>query len=114
MKYQTESLNGGQILRLEGDLIIENAGELKDIFVNLLKCEQPIALKLDGVETAHVACLQVICSSHRTFWTSGLSLKLEGYLPPLFSKVIEESGFSRDKGCSIDSSHTCIFAAGGK
>ncbi len=113
MTYQIDNHNGRQLLRLEGNLDIESAGELKELFVNLLESVQHLDLQLDGVKTAHVACLQVMCSAHETFWALGRSLTMKGKLPPEYNKIIEESGFFRGKGCPRDTTHTCLFAKGG-
>jgi anti-anti-sigma regulatory factor len=114
MKYQTDEQNGRQVLRLEGDLGIEQAGELREIFIREMGTQGPLNLNLDGVETAHVACLQILCSAHRTFWTVGQGLTLEGSLPPLFNQTLEDAGFDREKGCPLDPNQTCLFASGGK
>jgi anti-anti-sigma regulatory factor len=114
MKYQTDEENGRQVLRLEGDLGIEQAGELREIFIREMEIQGPLNLNLDGVKTAHVACLQILCSAHRTFWTSGQGLTLDGPLPPLFNQALEDAGFDREKGCPLDSTQTCLFASGGK
>jgi ABC-type transporter Mla MlaB component len=114
MKHQTDEENGRQVLRLEGDLGIEQAGELRELFVRQLVNLGPLKLNLDKVETAHVTCLQILCSAHRTFWGSGRSLTLDGSLPPRFSQALDDAGFNREKGCPLDSSRTCLFASGGE
>jgi anti-anti-sigma regulatory factor len=102
------------MLRLEGDLGIEQAAELRELFIQQFEKKTPLNLNLDGVESAHVASLQILCSAHRTFWTNRLPLILEGALPPMFNNVLEEAGFDREKGCPLDASRTCLFASGGR
>ena len=114
MKFRTDNLGDKQVLYLEGDLAIEGANELRELLVRHLESSQHLALNLNGVETAHVACLQILCSAHRTFWGLGRVLTLEGPLPPQFKTVLEDTGFDRDRGCPLDGSHTCLFASGGK
>jgi anti-anti-sigma regulatory factor len=114
MKHHLDERDGRQVLHLEGDLGIDQAGKLKELFIQQMEKKAPLVLNLDGVETAHVAALQILCSAHRTFWSSSQSLTLEGGIPSIFNHVLEEAGFDREKGCPLDTSRTCLFASGGK
>jgi len=114
MKHQTSEQDGQQVLHLEGDLSIEQAVELRELFLQQMGNKTPLKVNLDGVESAHVACLQILCSAHRTFWSNGQSLTLEGAIPLMFKQVLEEAGFDREKGCPLDASRTCLFASGGR
>ena len=113
MNMNTSEMNGSILVTLEGDLGIEQAGEIKDLFLSLFRGNKPLTLGLDRVESAHVAVLQILCSAHRSFRNSEMSLTLKGPLPPRFRVIIEEAGFGRERGCPLDSNQTCLFATGG-
>ena len=113
MNMNTSEMNGSILVTLEGDLGIEQAGELKELFLRLSQENKPLILDLDRMENAHIACLQILCSAHRTFWNSEIALTLQAPQPPRFNEILDRAGFSREKGCPLDRSRTCLFASGG-
>ena len=113
MNIHTNLMAGKMEVNLEGNLSIERSEELRQFFLGRFKDSDPLVLNLDGVESVHVSCLQILCSAHRSFWALDRSLTLKGKIPKGFKRGLEEAGFDRERGCPLDRSQTCLFALGG-
>jgi anti-anti-sigma regulatory factor len=114
MNYQIMGEPGDQsVLRLEGDLTILTARELKDAIMQSQKSGRHLALNLEKVIGADVSCLQVFCSAHRTLAKSNRRLTFDGPLPETFVRIVRQAGFNRERGCALDVHHTCLWCTGG-
>lgn len=113
MEFKLDDTGSQGVLHLEGDLTIERAGTLKDGLVQALEKAKQVILEIEKVREMDVACLQVLCSAHRTYIKSGQSLSFSGPLSEEFIKSMEKAGFDRERGCPLDRSTTCLFVIGG-
>jgi anti-anti-sigma regulatory factor len=108
MNDEKEQIN----LVLTGDLKIEQAQALRDTLLQAWEEDKNVILNIDQVNDVDVACLQVFCAAHRTFLKSGSRLIFNGPLPSLFQSSVEEAGFGRERGCTLNRTKTCLWAHG--
>ncbi|MEW6669064.1 MAG: STAS domain-containing protein [Thermodesulfobacteriota bacterium] len=101
------------VLMLEGDLTIQNARELREAVLRAQETAASLSLNLEKVTAADVSCLQVLCSAHRTLVKSRRRMSLLKPLPAPFVRSVQEAGFERERGCALDSHHTCLWCIGG-
>ena len=92
-------------LVLDGDLIVDHAEELKNIFLDILETADSLSLNLEGVNKADLFGLQVLCSAHRSFLKAGKELHLAGKHPAAFREAILAAGYDRTFACCLD--RTC-------
>ena len=99
-------------LALKGEMTIQHAASLKTM---LLKAAEDGGLALDcsSVTEIDVAGLQLLCSAHRTFTKWGKGFSLAGEKPAPFKQTVRESGYAREKGCSLDRDGSCVWVMGG-
>jgi anti-anti-sigma factor len=112
MKKKQGKSDGG-ILRLEGELNIQHAGELKETFLKAFTETEHLSLDLEGVTAVDIACLQVLCSAHKTFLASNKELKTIGRTAAPFERAVDDSGYRRKMGCHADPDQNCLWVIGG-
>ncbi len=100
-------------LRLEGELNIQDAGRLPATLIKALAETEELSLDLGGVTGIDVACMQVLCSAHKTFSGVDKELKIIGQPAVSFERAVDESGFRRKTGCHSDPDRNCLWVIGG-
>ncbi|MBI5057935.1 MAG: STAS domain-containing protein [Nitrospirae bacterium] len=96
-------------LIISGEMTIECAAALKDALARSFEGAESVFVDLKNVESADLACLQLLCSAHRTSLISKKSFALTPGYPEIFKKVVKETGYSRNFGCSIESEKSCLW-----
>ena len=99
------------ILKLKGELSICGVRELKEALVNALGTADHVIVDVKDVIDIDMACLQVLCSAHRTAVTMGKRFALTQALTSEFSNKALQCGFARHVGCAVDSQKNCIWVA---
>jgi anti-anti-sigma regulatory factor len=112
MKKKQKKPDSG-ILRLEGELTIQHAGQIKEKLLRVFPETDGLSLDLEGVTKADVACLQVLCAAHRTFLASNKELKTIGRVAEPFERAVNESGYRRTMGCHANPERNCLWVIGG-
>ena len=92
-----------------GDLSIQQAAEFKDTLIKALASSDHIILKLSECTGIDLSCIQLICAAHRTALNMNKVIELGDTLPDIVAKVVESAGYFRDKGCSLNVNHTCLW-----
>ncbi len=103
MEMTVETTGNTQKLRLEGDLTIEHAGELKNALSEASDLKQNVRICLERVASADVAVLQLICSAHRAFEAENRLISFEGEPSESFMRTALDAGFVK---------YSCGFAKG--
>lgn len=100
------------VLTLTDDLTIEQAQELK---TTLLECKDKgnqVGVKLDKVTGIDLACLQVLCSAHRTFDSENKVLSLCAEGSEAFRQSVQRSGFVGSRACDLNPGTACLWGRG--
>jgi anti-anti-sigma regulatory factor len=92
-----------------GEVTIQNISEFKQHLLRLQEAADDLALNIEGIGQADVACLQMICCAHRTWLQMNKRLTIEGSIPAEFAKILKESGYCRKGGCRLYSNHPCLW-----
>jgi anti-anti-sigma regulatory factor len=103
--------DGESVVICEGALTIQHAGEVRAALVAALNEADAVRLSVEHVTTADLAGLQLLCSAHRTALKQGKHLSYEGALSTRVARVMEEAGFARPHGCSLDQVKGCMRMA---
>ncbi|MHB9098462.1 MAG: STAS domain-containing protein [Syntrophales bacterium] len=112
MEFLKEHSGTGTV-RLEGDLNIQDAGRLRETFVRAFSETEALSVNLDGVTSIDIACMQVLCSAHKTFTTANKFFAIRGCVAPSFERSVMDAGYARTAGCPADLHHTCLWVIGG-
>jgi anti-anti-sigma factor len=101
-----------KVITLNGEMTIQNAEKIKKVLHGALVGNDRLQLDLEGVSAVDLTGLQLICAAHIS------SIKLEKQFIVNFSvnepikTIVQDAGFIRHIGCSLDISKTCVWAGG--
>jgi len=99
---------------LAGEMTIQYAGRLREVLLKAFAEREELSLDLEGITEADVACLQVLCTAHKTFLTSNKALKTIGQTAAPFEQAVNDSGYRRKMGCHADPDRNCLWVTGGR
>lgn len=89
---QREALN---VIRLQGEVDITSAAELKKILLQALTSGKPLQLELEAATDADIATLQLLWAAERDVRRTGLRFTRIGQLPETIAKVATDAGFEQ-------------------
>ncbi len=101
-------LNGDiGILHMEGDLTVHRADEIKAALTSALNSVDHVVLEIKNSSDIDMACLQLLCSVHRTAISMGKKIELSEHCPQPLRDVSALAGFLRRIGCIDDCLWKC-------
>jgi anti-anti-sigma regulatory factor len=96
-------------IHLEGDLTLPNAADLKNILIKALINADAVTIRFGAVQDLDLSCLQLLCSAHRSAVRLKKKIQFEGSLPKILEETADAAGYSRLKGCQLDSEKSCLW-----
>jgi len=99
-------------LRLDGELTVQRASELKGVLLDAQEGVERLFLNLEGVTGADVSGLQLLCSAHRSAVKSNKCLSVTDKASAPFVKAVRDAGYEREQGCPFDPGQTCLWRRG--
>ena len=109
MSAHVEVADKKSVITLDGDLTLGHAGEIKRALEQALNGSDAVLVKFGSVKSVDLAALQLLCSAHRTATGRQKTLTCVGSPPDGYWKFMDEAGYARTTGCSLDSTNTCIW-----
>ncbi len=109
MEYMVEDRSGVRTLHLTGNLTISRADDMRSAISESLKDADYIEIDLSSVEEADLACLQLLCSAHRTSKHLGKSFGFSDSLADSFKHAVRSAGYARSGGCALDTGNECLW-----
>lgn len=103
---------GKAYIRPRGNLSITEAAELKSALAHSIDNMESIEINLDDIESIDLACLQLLCSAHRTAANKGKTMAIKQPPPSLFSEAQKIAGFRYGKPCRLVSTNDCLWVGG--
>lgn len=101
------------ILKVEGVLSIQDASALRDCLLKALGLAESLLIDLSGSEAIDLACLQVLCSAHKTYSLAHKGIRMAGELSGGVVRSLFAIALSAE-GCDRVSHGPCLWATGGK
>jgi ABC-type transporter Mla MlaB component len=98
-------------LILAGDLTVHRMIEVQRELKKHISRAKILRLDISAAADMDLSFLQLLCSAHRTAVGLGRSLELTGGLPEIFSKTVNDGGFVRHIGCTLNCNGSCIWSA---
>jgi anti-anti-sigma regulatory factor len=98
------------VLRLAGEVTVQQAEELKENLMQALGKVENIYVDISSVSVADLSFLQLVCAAHRTAVTMQKGFHLSEPIPQHFRHLAEAAGFKRHTSCRLDATKTCIWA----
>jgi anti-anti-sigma regulatory factor len=104
--YELKSDGDKGVMALKGELGIEDAGGLKDGFLDAMEKHAELSVDLSEVESCNVAVLQLLLSVQRGLQAKGSELGCEGEV----SEAVKES--ARAAGLLLGMHDNCFWRRG--
>lgn len=111
MSSTEKTADGRHVITLDGDLTLQNAEELRSLFVKALVEADLVAVRFGDVREADLSLLQLLCSAHRSAVRLKKQVRLEGAFPKVFLDRADAAGFTRLKGCKPENKKSCFWIA---
>ena len=102
------------ILSFEGDLTILQAQETHRILFEAILEVNSLLIDLQNVGEADVSLIQLLCSAHRECFLSGKTIFIENGDNESISRLLEKSGYCKQRGCLSGAKESCLWQAGSK
>ncbi|HQM21027.1 MAG TPA: STAS domain-containing protein [Deltaproteobacteria bacterium] len=78
IQLQDRGAGEGNLLVLRGALTIEAASRLRGALLKAYESQSALELDVRALESIDLACVQVLCSAHRTFHRVGRDIAIAG------------------------------------
>lgn len=104
----TQSGNTGTI-KLDGDLTLQTAEELKQVLKQALAAADEITIALGNLQDVDLSALQLLCSAHRSAVRQKKRITLTGKAPRAFTEAAEAAGYLKLTGCKLDIEKGCLW-----
>jgi anti-anti-sigma regulatory factor len=114
MNFEIVRSDDAMVLSLAGELLVADAGELKMTLMRVLDSGQRVAVDLAKITEVDLACLQLLCSAHRSSLARKQSLTLANPLPERFQRTLDDAGYSSHTGCAAQRGESCLWIEGGE
>lgn len=104
-----EEREDGAILRLSGDLMIQDAAELRSTLIDVFADAVAIDVDVSSVGQIDVSCLQLLCASHKKAMESNKMFRISDEWSDTFERSVKEACFLRHTGCFLDTKKECLW-----
>ncbi|MBF0399887.1 MAG: STAS domain-containing protein [Magnetococcales bacterium] len=99
MEFSRDDNGDAGHLVLSGALTIQQALPLKELLLRAGGEVKNLTINLEQVERVDLTALQLLCAAHRDWIKRGKHCTLQGNIPEIFRRVVQEAGFT---GCAGD------------
>lgn len=114
MDFKLEPSGDRGTLTITGELTIDRADELRTMLITSLESTENVHVRLEAVTEVDLSCLQLLCSAHRTAMNLNKNLILDSEESQVFRQTVKDAGYTRNKGCTVDSYESCLWIGGDK
>ncbi len=110
VKFEIQEDDNKSTLIVNGDLSIAGAAEFKDILIKLYEGSKSAFLDLANVSSIDTSCLQLLCSTHKSYINSDRTIEIKDELPEQITQSVTVAGYIRKGNCNANSSGSCFWA----
>jgi ABC-type transporter Mla MlaB component len=98
-----------KILHLSGELLIDYAGQLRNILIDYLKDTDRAKIDISSATAIDISCLQLFCAAHKTSAEMDKVLDLLDAPSAVFADTVRRAGCIRPCGCTLDKVTPCLW-----
>lgn len=109
---EPEMQGTADVLKIEGAMTVQRAGELKALLAEALARSDRLALGLAGVTEVDLCGLQLLCSVQRTAAQQHKRVALAGPLPEAVGLAAAEAGVCVRSYCGVADPGKCPWKGG--
>ncbi len=100
------------IMHVQGNLSIQDSSALREHLLEAVSAHKGVVVDLTEAGTIDVACMQVLCSAHKTFKKAGKDIGISGEIPAGFIDSLKSMALAPET-CDREPHGTCLFPSGG-
>ena len=97
------------VITCDGEVTRQQVHELRTSFIKTLINVDEVVLDLQGVTSADLQLIQLLCSAHRSAARLNKRFTFAGARPDVLEKTAGSAGYLRQTGCSLDRDRTCLW-----
>ena len=109
---QIDDSGGKGILKLDGDVTIEQAAELKNVLIDAIDKVNDLDIDVGELKNIDLSGLQLLCSAHRSSLNKNKTLNVINKKNDSYVKTILDAGFNRNLVCDVDKNNSCLWIIG--
>jgi anti-anti-sigma regulatory factor len=114
MTFTVDDSQKAGLLIADGTLTIQQAVDFKDTLTKAISEVYRLEINFDTVTEIDLACLQLLCSAHKTCVKANKTLSITGRQSEALKKAIKDAGYERRKGCkAAGDNNQCLWVTGG-
>ncbi len=106
------ALPNTEVIKITGNLTIENIQEIYQLLTAAIDNTQKVSLIFENVTAVDLSFVQLLCAAHRTAVNAGKSTTLSSLCPEGLKTTVRELGFIQEQGCVLDSQCSCLWKEG--
>jgi anti-anti-sigma regulatory factor len=91
------------VLKMGGRLTVERVSEMKGKVLKALAKRKDVVLELKKLSEVDLSFIQLLFAAQRSAERRGRRLKLGGPVPDIFTKAVDDTGFSIHEGWAFTS-----------
>jgi anti-anti-sigma regulatory factor len=99
-------------LVFNGEMTIRNACKIRSALIDAFSGGNNLHLDLNGVTEVDLTGLQLICAAHISSIKLDRCFSFDSSNNESLQKIVQDAGFLRHIGCSVDISKTCVWTGG--
>ena len=111
-RIHREDTGNAGIIHIQGNLSIHDSSTLREHLLEAFSLQKGVIVDLKEALTIDVACMQVLCSAHKTFTKAGQDISITGELPAGLIDSLKSMALSPET-CGREPHGTCLFSTGG-
>jgi anti-anti-sigma regulatory factor len=96
-------------IAIAGELTISVAEEFKAVLLEAFRGADEVFLKIGELDAMDLACLQVLCSAHRSAVRAGKKMTYASPPPVLFRSAVADAGYTRLNECPLNQDNSCLW-----
>lgn len=112
MNFEVNEDTKEGVLQLIGELTLLQAEELKMHLTQALEASEHLCIDTEMLTDIDLACLQLICSTHRSAAKQGKLLALTPQGSEVFMAKVKEAGLLRGGSCGAVDASDCLWKGG--
>ena len=97
------------VITCGGDLTAHQLHDVRTALIKALIDFDEVALDLQSITNTNLACLQLLCSAHRSAGRLDKQLTFTGPRPEILNTIAASAGYLRQVGCRLDKDRTCLW-----
>jgi len=112
-EFHIEDQDNTRTLTIMGSLTIQDASHLRDLLLEAFSDAKDLFIDLSYTELIDLACQQILCSAHKTFYKSGKAISILNTVPAGITKSLADAAIEFEV-CDREPHGPCLWPAGGR